>query len=102
MRPNPADRHESCIVPLRRGGPPVVGERANADHAILGGRILAHRFCAFNFLFSVIDPDHGNSLRGVVFFGTPLFPAMMGLVLLVAGYTTALLSRANWDTPQAA
>jgi len=66
------------------------------------GGFLLIAFALFNFLFSVIDPDHGNSLRGVVFFGTPLFPAMMGLVLLVAGYTTTLFNRANWDIPQAA
>ena len=66
------------------------------------GGLLLIAFAILNFLFTIVDPDHGNSLRGVVFFGTPLFPAMMGLVLIVAGFTTALLSRTNWDTPQAA
>ena len=64
------------------------------------GGLLLIAFAVFNLLFSIVDPDHGNAVRGVVFFGTPLFPAMMGLVLIVAGFTTALFSRANWDTPQ--
>lgn len=64
------------------------------------GGLLLIAFALFNFLLSIIDPDRGNGLRGVVFFGTPLFPGMMGLVLIVAGFTTALFSRVNWDTPQ--
>jgi hypothetical protein len=64
------------------------------------GGLLLIAFAIFNFLYAILDPDHGNSVRGVAFFGTPLFPAMMGLVLIVAGFTTTLLNRANWDTPQ--
>ena len=64
------------------------------------GGLLLIAFAIFNSVYAILDPDHGNSVRGVAFFGTPLFPAMMGLVLIVAGYTTALLNRASWDTPQ--
>jgi Na+/proline symporter len=74
-------------------------ERMRTTPFWIGGLLLI-AFAILNFLFSIIDPEHGNGLRGVVLFGTPLFPAMMGLVLIVAGFTTALLSRVNWDTPQ--
>jgi len=56
----------------------------------------------FGFAYAAIDPEGGDSIRGIIIFVTPLFPAMMGLVLIVAGYAAGFLSRAGWDTPQIA
>jgi hypothetical protein len=68
---------------------------------LLGG-VLLLAFALFSFVYAAIDPDGGDSVRGLVFFTTPLFPAMMGLVLIVAGYAVGLLNRATWDMPQPA
>ena len=72
-------------------------------NSFLVGGLLLMAFALLSFLYAVLDPERGDSVRGILFFGTPLFPAMMGLVLIVAGYATGLLNRtATWDTPQAA
>jgi hypothetical protein len=49
----------------------------------------------FSFVHSAYDPDHGDSLRGILLLGTPYFPAMMGLVLIVGGYAAGLVGRPN-------
>ena len=68
---------------------------------LLGGVLLV-ALAFFSFLYAAIDPDRGNSIRGIVFFGAPIFPAMMGLVLIVAGYATSLLNRTAWNSHQLA
>jgi hypothetical protein len=71
-------------------------------NAFLIAGILLMTFGLFSLVYSAIDPDGGDSVRAIFIFGTPLFPAMMGLVLIVAGYAVGLLSRTSWDTPQIA
>jgi hypothetical protein len=71
----------------------------NALH-LCGILLVAVSLCSF--LFAVIDCDDSDSVRGILLFGTPLFPAMMGLVLIVAGYTAGLISRSTWESPQLA
>ena len=71
-------------------------------NAFLLGGVLLLAFGLFSFLYTTIDPDGGDSVRGILLFGTPLFPAMMGLVLIVTGYAAGLLGRTTWDTPQPA
>jgi hypothetical protein len=66
---------------------------------LLGG-ILLVAFAFFSFLYAAIDPDRGNSIHGIVFFSAPIFPAMMGLVLIVAGYATGLMNRISWNSHQ--
>ena len=68
---------------------------------LLGG-VLLLAFALFSFVYAIIDPEHGDSVRGILFFGTPLFPAMMGLVLIAAGYSGSLFSRTSWNSPQMA
>jgi hypothetical protein len=72
---------------------------ANALH-LCGILLVAVSLCSF--LFAVIDSDGGDSVRGILLFGTPLFPGMMGLVLIVAGYAAGLISRSTWKSPQLA
>jgi len=71
-----------------------------AMNALLLCGILLLVFAAVGLIYSIIDPDRGDSVRGIFLVGTPLFPAMMGLVLIAAGYTVGLLSRSTFDTPQ--
>jgi hypothetical protein len=71
-------------------------------NAFLLGGILLLALSLLSFLYAAIHPDGGDSVRALPVFGTPFFPAMMGLVLIVAGYAAGLLSRASWDTPQIA
>ena len=61
-----------------------------ATDAFLLGGVLLVAFGLVGFLYRAINPDGGDSVRGIILFGTPLFPAMMGLVLIVAGYATGL------------
>jgi hypothetical protein len=70
--------------------------------ALLFSGILLLVFSLCSFLYAVIDPDRGHSIHGLILFGTPMFPAMMGLVLIVAGYATAFLNRMSWNSHQLA
>lgn len=71
-----------------------------ATNALLIGGALLLALGLFGLLYTVIDPDGRDSVGGIFLFGTPLFPAMMGLVLIVGGYAVGLLNRTVWDTPQ--
>jgi hypothetical protein len=69
-------------------------------NVLLWSGVLLLAFGLFRVIYAAIDPDGGEAVGAIFLFGTPLFPAMMGLVLIVAGFAAGLLSRASWDTPQ--
>jgi hypothetical protein len=69
-------------------------------NVLLWSGVLLLAFGLFRSIYAAIDPDGGESVGAIFLFGTPLFPAMMGLVLIVAGFAAGLLSRTSWDTPQ--
>jgi hypothetical protein len=71
-----------------------------AMNALLVGGALLVALGLFGFIYAAVNPDGGDSVRGIFLFGTPHFPAMMGLVLIAAGYAVGLLNRTTWDTPQ--
>ncbi len=68
-------------------------------NAFLIAGVLLLGLGLFSFAYAAVDPEGGDSVRGLIIFVTPLFPAMMGLVLIVTGYTLGFLSRAGWDAP---
>ena len=97
-----ADRHDTCSECRR----PRIARRDVGSIAMrtMNGFLMAGMLflilALFTFVRSIFEPDHGNSFRGLLLFGTPLFPAMMGLVLIVAGYAAGLVGRSNWNGPR--
>ena len=71
-------------------------------NALLLSGVLLLAAGLFRFIYAAIDLDGGESVGAILLSGTPLFPAMMGLVLIVAGFAAGLFSRMTWDTPQLA
>ena len=71
-------------------------------HSFLLGGALLVAFAVASFLYVAFVPDRGDTPRGVLFFGSTLYPTLMGLVLLVAGFTAGLSSRTAWNPPRAA
>jgi hypothetical protein len=69
-------------------------------NALLLSGVLLLAFGLFRFIYAAIDLDGGESVGAILLSGTPLFPAMMGLVLIVAGFAAGLLNRMSWDSPQ--
>jgi hypothetical protein len=67
---------------------------------LLGGALLV-AFALACFLYVTVAPDN-DAPRGILFFGTTLFPTLMGLALLVTGFASGLFGRATWDRPSAA
>jgi hypothetical protein len=61
---------------------------------LIGALLLA--FVAACFLYATFS-DGGDSGRGVLFFGSTLFPSFMGLALIVIGFATGLFSRSASD-----
>ena len=73
-----------------------------ATDAFLLGGVLLVAFGLFGFLYSAINPDGGDSVRGIILFVTPLFPAMMGLVLIATGFAMGLMARSGCGEAQLA
>jgi hypothetical protein len=73
-----------------------------ATNAFLLGGALLVAFGLFGFIYSAISPDGGDSVRGIFLFVTPLFPAMMGLVLIATGFAMGLMTRSSCGDAQLA
>jgi hypothetical protein len=59
---------------------------------------LALAICTF--LRAAFDPDHSDSFRGLLLLGSPYFPAMTGLVLIVSGYAAGIVGRSTSNEPR--
>ena len=63
---------------------------------LLGGALLV-AFALASFLYVTFAPDREDTAKGILLFGTTLFPTLMGLALLVVGFASGLFGRTSGD-----